>query len=98
MIQTDQNIDSSGSLISRSSSMAGLPSSVEQGKRKRARRPKQDNSHSSDVSYTDIDDEESAQPHDQWSCQSDTSGEGATGHHLDVEASISDILDLGDPK
>jgi len=62
MIQSDsmadQHMHSSGSLISRSSSMAGLPYSLEQVKRKRARRPKQDNENSSDVSYTDIDEED----------------------------------------
>ena len=90
---------SSGSLISRSSSAAGLPYALDAVKRKRARRPKADGEHSSEVSYTDIDDQEQeGNSHDQWSCQSDTSGEGPDGHHLELEASISDILDSGDPR
>ena len=52
------------------------------------------------MSYTDIEEqpEEEGKPVDQWSCQSDTSGDGPQGHHQDIEASISDILDSGDPR
>ena len=90
---------SSGSLVSRSSSMAGLTYNIDQIKKKRARRAKNDNENSSEMSYTDIDEElEEAKPYDQWSCQSDTSGEGPQGHHQELEASISDILDSGDPR
>ena len=66
--------------------------------KKRTKQP----SNTSGQSYTDMSDNENVTNWEvaanQFSQNSDTSGEGPDGHHKELDVTITDILDRGDPR
>ena len=106
-MKVDQT-SSKSSLVSRNSSMAGITMAdnvVRDEPKKRLK--KIADSATSGASYTELDDSQSEKEvnlggweiaADRFSQNSDTSGEGPQGHHKELEVSISDILDRGDPR